>query len=235
MDEGTEYTLTFTTGIATDRPEPLEEEYEYSFATSEVRNLIENSDMSDDADLYYINADNTPSYYTFEDNRVLLLKAGWENAPMNQYVNGENRDEPYDFLPGHRYYTEAKVYAKSDIKVAWRIIYATETDSSTVAHPSSISWINVKAGEWTDVSSLFDKIPANVRPTSRGYAVRLVVKADAYPVDVYIDDWKLYDCSVAPAGEPELSSSTPEDGTTDIEPGTLDVELEFSKPMRKKY
>lgn len=232
LDEGTEYTVTFTTGIATDRPEPLEEDYEYSFATAETKNLIENSDMSEDTDLYYINADNTPDYYTLDGNRVLHLNAGWENAPMNQYVNGENRDEKYEFLPGHRYYTEAKVYAKSDIKVAWRIIYATETDSSTVAHPTSASWINVKAEEWTDVSCLFDKIPANVCPTSRGYAVRLVVKADSYPVDVYIDDWGLYDCSVAPAGEPELISSTPEDGTTDIEPGTLDVELEFSKPMR---
>lgn len=232
LDEGTEYTVTFTTGIATDRPEPLEEDYEYSFATAEAKNLIENSDMSDDTDVYYINADNTPDYYTLDGNRVLHLNAGWENAPMNQYVNGENRDEKYEFIPGHRYYTEAKVYAKSDIKLAWRIIYATETDSSTVAHPTSVSWINVKAEEWTDVSCLFDKIPANVCPTSRGYAVRLVVKADSYPVDVYIDDWGLYDCSVAPAGEPELISSTPEDGTTDIEPGTLDVELEFNKPMR---
>lgn len=231
LDEGTEYTLTFTTDIATDRPEYLEEEYEYSFATAEVRNLMENSDMSDDAELYYINADNSPSYATFEGEDVLYLKAGWENAPMNQYVNGENREDPYEFIPGHRYYTEAKVYAKSDVKVAWRIIYATETDSSTVAHPTTAKWITVKGGEWTDVSCLFDKIPANVVPTSRGYAVRLIVKADSYPVDVYIDDWNLYDTSVAPAGEPELISSTPEDGTTDLEPGTLDVELEFNKPM----
>ncbi len=231
LSEGTEYTLIFTTGIATDRPEPLEEEYEFSFATAEAKNLIENSDMSEDTDLYYINADTSPSYDTLDGNRVLYFKVGWENAPINQYVNGENRDEEYEFLPGHRYYTEAKIYAESDIKVAWRIIYAIETDSSTVAHPTSVSWINVKAGEWTDVSCLFDRIPSNVCPTSRGYAVRLVAKADSYPVDVYVDDWGLYDCSVAPAGEPELISSTPEDGTTNIEPGTLDVELEFNKPM----
>ncbi|MBQ2614889.1 MAG: S-layer homology domain-containing protein [Clostridia bacterium] len=231
LSEGTEYTLTFTTGIATDRLEALEQDYEYNFTTAETKNLIENSDMSEDTDLYYVNADNSPSYYTLDGNRVLCLKAGWENAPINQYVNGENRTEKYEFLPGHRYYTEAKVYAKSDIKVAWRIIYITETDSSTVTHPTSISWINVKAGEWTDVSCLFDKIPSNVCPTSRGYAVRLIAKADSYPVDVYIDDWGLYDCSVAPAGKPELISSTPEDGTTNIEPGALDVKLEFNKPM----
>lgn len=231
LSEGTEYTLTFTTGISTDRPESLEQDYEYNFTTAETRNIIENYDMSEDTDLYYINSNNSPSYYTFDGNRVLYLKAGWENAPINQYVNGENRTEKYEFLPEHRYYTEAKIYAKSDVKVAWRIIYTTETDSSTVVHPASISWINVKAGEWTDVSCLFDKIPSDVCPSSLGYAVRLVVKSDSYPVDVYIDDWGLYDCSVAPAGEPELVSSTPANNATNIEPGSLDVTLEFNKPM----
>ncbi len=231
LNAGEDYTITFTTGIATDKPAALEEDYVYSFTTARSDNIIENSDMSADKDLYYINADNSPSYDTLDGERVLYLKVGWENTPINQYVNGDNRTEKYEFLPGHKYYTEAKVYAKKDIKVAWRIIYTTETDSSTVAHPTSVSWIDVKAGEWTDVSCLFDKIPSNVCPAPLGYGVRLVAKADSYPVDAYIDDWKLYDCSVAPAGEPELISSTPADGTTNIEPGTLEVKLEFNKPM----
>lgn len=231
LSEATSYTVTFTTGITTDKPAALEEEYVYSFTTAGSKNIIENADMSSDKDLYYVNSSNTYSYDTLDGNRVLYLNVGWENTPINQYVNGDSRTEKYEFLPGHKYYTEAKVYAKADIKVAWRIIYSTETDSTSV-HPTSPSWITVKAGEWTTVSCLFDAIPSNVCPSSLGYAVRLVAKADAYPVDAYIDDWGLYDCSIAPAGEPEVIGSTPANGTDNIEPGTLDVDMEFNKPMR---
>ncbi|MBO5407928.1 MAG: S-layer homology domain-containing protein [Clostridia bacterium] len=234
LSEGTEYSITFTSGVQTDVPMGLEEEVTYTFTTAQaVTNILENGDMSADTDLYYINSDNSPSYKTIGDERVLYWKVGWENAPISQYVNGEKRAEKYQLLPGHKYYSEAKIMATKDIKIGWRLMYTTETDSST-AHPTSITWVTVRAGEWTDISYLFDQIPANVLPTSLGYAVRLVAKTDSYPVEAYIDDWGLYDCTVAPAGMPELVSSSPANGTTDIAPGTLDVTLNFDKPMLPK-
>lgn len=237
LSEATEYSLTFTSGVQTDVPMGLEEDYTYTFTTAQaVTNILENGDMSADTDLYYINSDNAPSYKTFNGERVLYWRIGWENIPMSQYVNGANRTVEYEFIPGHKYYSEAKIYATQDIKVGWRMMYTTESNSSTAAHPSSISWVTVRAGEWTTVSYLFDQIPADVLPTSLGYAVRLVAKSESgsYNFDAYIDDWGLYDCTVAPAGVPELVSSSPANGATDIAPGTLDVTLNFNKPMLPK-
>ncbi len=239
LNEGTEYTLTFTNGIKSDEPdEPagLLDNYVYKFSTHSAANIIENGDMSSDKVLYYINKDNDPpSYKTVENGeRVLNWKIGWENAPVNQYLDGANRTEKYQLLPGHKYYAEAKIYAKADIKVCWRLVYMTETDTSAEVYPKSPTWIDIKANEWTDISCLFDEIPSNVCPSTfghKGYAVRLVAKADSYAVEAYIDDWGLYDCSAAPVGEPELVSSTPANGATDIKHGTLDVKLEFNKPM----
>lgn len=237
LSEGTEYSVTFTSGVQTDVPMGLEEDYTYTFTTAQaVTNILENGDMSADTDLYYINSDNAPSYKTFNGERVLYWRIGWENIPMSQYVNGANRTVEYELIPGHKYYSEAKIYATQDIKVGWRMMYTTESNSSASAHPSSISWVSVRAGEWTDVSYLFDQIPADVRPTSLGYAVRLVAKSESgsYNFDAYIDDWGLYDCTVAPGGVPELVSSSPANGATDIAPGTLDVTLNFDKPMLPK-
>ncbi len=235
LSAGTEYSLTFTNGVQTDRPMGLEEEYTFTFTTAQdVTNILENGDMSADTDLYYINSDTTPSYKIVGGERVLYWNIGWQNAPISQYVNGANREVAYQFIPGHKYYSEAKIMATQDIKIGWRLMYITETNNSTTAHPATVSWVNVRAGEWTDISYLFEQIPANVLPTSLGYAVRLVAQSDSYPVEAYIDDWGLYDRTVAPAGVPELVSSTPVNGATGIQPGTLDVTLEFNKPMLPK-
>ena len=227
--EATEYTVVFTENLESEFGVPMEESYTYTFGTaSSGVNLIENGDMSNtSSNIYDDTKDGSLVSYTQDDgNSVLRWQVTWTNAPLTQYLNNDSRDKKYNFIGGHKYYVKARVKAEKEVKMVWSILYTTETDTATT-HPQT--WVTLKPEEWTVLHSAFT-VPANVNINSN-HGVRLV--AGSYPNVVYVDDVELIDCSTTPGGEPELVSSYPENGDSEVEinRGELEMTLTFDKPM----
>lgn len=229
--EATQYTVVFSEDLLSELEVAMENSYTYTFATaSSCLNIIENGDMNDTANtsIYFDNGQNSISYVTEDGNSVLKWKASFNNAPLIQYLNDDNRSQKYDFIAGHTYYVKARVKAEEATSVDLRILYVTQTDTTTNQH--SKKEVSLEADKWTVLHNVFT-VPGNIT-LEKKHGIRFG-SGSVYPNTIYIDDVELIDCSVNPQGKPSLVSSYPENGADDIKvgKGNLEMTLTFDMPL----
>ena len=180
-------------------------------------NLVKNGDMENTsrlADFYTSNGDNA-GFLSFvsetelkgKTNNVLCLSPGWGDQPVNA-VNA--------ITEAGKYYMSAWVKSDEAQKISLTTYIASTDTWSTVS-------VDVEPGKWTFLDREIDIAAAATEVTIRAVGGKTI----------YVDDWSIYDISLAPIQKPEIISSAVADGSVGVTPRGLVTEIVFNVPVRQ--
>lgn len=213
----TQYTLDFTSDVKSIYGDAGAAS-SMTFTTKKgFANLVKNGDMENTsrlADFYTSNGDNA-GFLSFvsetelkgKTNSVLCLSPGWGDQPVNA-VNS--------ITEAGKYYMSAWVKSDEAQRISMTTYIASTDTWSTIAY-------DLEAGKWTFLDREIDIAAAATEVTIRAVGGKTI----------YVDDWSIYDISLAPSQKPEIISSAVADGSVGVTPRGLVTEIVFNVPVRQ--
>ncbi len=211
----TEYTVTFSNQILSILGMAAAEKSVRFQTANGFSNLVRNGDMENTNLLSVFDDKNGNASILFvneterigTENTVLKFTPGWGDQPVISKDSAVN--------PGtYRMSAWVKTDETQEISLTFWC-GGDDWDSRTM---------RLEAGHWQYLSEEFTvTAPLSIKEVS----IRSVGGKT-----LYIDDWSIYDVSLAPDGDLRLASSSIEDGATEISPLAPSVTLQFSVPVR---
>ncbi len=220
LAKSTTYTVSVTDGVKSSNNVPVVAKT-ISFTTDAgFENMVENGGFDTDV----IGIDDAQSMtlvsiVELDGERVLRWKPSWNSAPLYAYLT---------IMPGHRYFMSAKIKSDTAHTVAWQANYQREGDSNVWKGQQAITTLTANA-DFVTISAIHS-VPSSGIPAEGVFGSFRLFTAGSGGL-AWVDDFMVYDMTLAPAGTPSVVSYVPANGTTELSPFTDEIKITFDKPM----
>lgn len=234
LELNTTYTVTFSDSVKTAAGDTVAAGESVSFTTAAelpdttLKNLVQNGDMEDTANIFVFYPDNplsashisfvNDSKLTGEANSVLRLDPQWADEPV---VARDSITEP------GTYYMSAWVKSDEDQNILLSCYAPPGPNDGWTSTQATL-----EADKWTFVSCIFniaeDAVPQEISIRATG-----APDGSNDTIGMEVDNWSIYDISSAPADDFTVVDSNIKDGDTELSPVGLFADITFNVPVRQ--